>query len=209
MITDAQSYNVIALSSGRISDAKAHQTFDPLPSEIQQRWSQVAGTLNLMSRHTEDGVLTDAQIYAVAFVNAEVISADEAKEHIMAMVRTYDRVFWGDICETVNDLLTSTPTYSLDDLEQALKDFRSNHLPAPECFKYQIVGPTQEWLERNWDRLPLEDRISRTAMLLGGPRQSPECDRLITLAYHHLCTKGALQCVTPEEEPEEDRRFGM
>jgi len=41
----------------------------------------------------------------------------------------------------------------------------------------------------------LEERIGKCAVIIGYPMMVPEAERLITVAYFHLCTKGSLQAI--------------
>ena len=76
-------------------------------------------------------------------------------------------------------------------LENALAEITVHHLPLPKAFQWASNGyrggRSQAELEAAWADLPLEERVSLAACLMGGPVYSPASHKLVSDAYLALC----------------------
>ncbi len=76
-------------------------------------------------------------------------------------------------------------------LESALATLTVHHMPVPQAFQWTNDGSrggrTQLQLEAQWPNMPLEERVSLTACLIGYPVRVPESSRQVSDAYLALC----------------------
>ena len=82
-------------------------------------------------------------------------------------------------------------------LEDALAALTVHQMPVPQAFQWTNDGSrggrTQFQLEAQWPTMPLEERVSLTACLIGYPVLVPESRRLVSDAYLALCRCRTLQ----------------